>query len=240
MTEHLTNEHSEIVARRKRYDELMATAQRDATKVLPPLTGLPGPTIAADAIVSRSRVPGGWYWSGRLLRGHSIRILNLTGTSSVSFLTWNCHDPSERFNHADTVKLQWTAALRRGRLILSDMGRVLMSIAEDTCGAHDVLVGGSTAESTEHKYGGGHRNTRDNFVLMASKFGLDRRDIPPCVTFFAPVFTDNDGRLLWGHDRRKEGDFIELRAEIDVLVALSNCPHPLDPAPTFQAVPSRL
>jgi uncharacterized protein len=108
------------------------------------------------------------------------------------------------------------------------MGRVLLGIIEDTSGAHDTLVGGSTAAD----FGGSpRRNTRDNFILAAGKLGLDVRDVHPCVSFFAPVSVDADGRFKWDAARRQAGDFVDLRAEMELLVALSNCPHPLDPAP---------
>jgi uncharacterized protein YcgI (DUF1989 family) len=104
---------------------------------------------------------------------------------------------------------------------------------EDTSGAHDTLVGGSTAASNLRKYGAEHRNTRDNLILGAMKLGLSRRDIPPCVTFFAPVAVDETGRFFWQEGVLKAGDFIDLRAAMDVVVLLSNCPHPFDPAAVY-------
>ena len=84
---------------------------------------------------------------------------------------WNADDTSERFNPADTVKVQWTARIGQGKLLLSDMGRVLASITADSCGLHDCIAGGSTPESNARKYGeaSSHRNTRDNFLLAAGK-----------------------------------------------------------------------
>ena len=88
----------------------------------------------------------------------------------MSIQAWNRTDTSERLNHADTVKVQWAASLRKGRIILSDMGHVLLGIIEDTSGAHDTLVGGSTAAD----FGGSsRRNTRENFILAAGKLGLN-------------------------------------------------------------------
>jgi uncharacterized protein YcgI (DUF1989 family) len=118
------------------------------------------------------------------------------------------------------------------------MGRVAWSIIEDTSGAHDTLVGGSTAASNRAAYGAeAHRNTRDNFICAAAKLGYDRRDIPPCVTFFAPIGVDEDGRFRWDAKKRRPGDFVDLRAELNLVVAVSNCPHPLDPAPTYAPTP---
>ena len=114
-------------------------------------------------------------------------------------------------------------------------GAVLLGIIEDTSGAHDTLVGGSTAADASRFDGAPRRNTRDNFILAAGKLGLDVRDVHPCVSFFAPVSVDADGRFQWNAARRQAGDFVDLRAEMELLVALSNCPHPLDPSPADPA-----
>jgi uncharacterized protein YcgI (DUF1989 family) len=104
---------------------------------------------------------------------------------------------------------------------------VLLSLVEDTSGAHDLLVGGSTPAST---FAATRRNTQENFLAAAAKIGLGIRDIPPCVTFFAPVSLDDAGRVLGNPDRKRPGDFVDLRAEMNLVVVASNCAHPLDPA----------
>jgi urea carboxylase-associated protein 2 len=228
-------QQTQIDAHKRRYEQLKLEGQAQAPRALPGPTERDVAPIAETAIFLRETVPGGWYWTTRLRKGDAIRIINISGTSSVSFLAWNSEDPSERLNHADTIKVQWAASLRKGRVILSDMGRVLFSIVEDTCFRHDVLAGGSTAFSNAQKYGGAQvRNSHDNFMLAAGKLGLDRGDIVPCVTLFAPVSVDEAGRLSWSAAERRAGDFVDLRAEMDLLIALSNCPHPLDPAPTYE------
>ncbi len=234
----LTEEKSAVVeANRRRYAELKAAGQGRAPRSLPPLTR-PGEAQLTDAAVLHCEtVPSGWYWSSRLARGEALRIVNLQGSSAVSVIAWNADDLSERINYADTVKVQWSASLRKGRVMLSDMGRVVFSIIEDTSGAHDAIIGGSTAESNARKYGEGFRNSRDNFILAAGKHGMARRDVPHSVTFFAPVGVDANGRFTWNADKRKAGDFVDLRAEMNLIVALSNCPHPLDPAPGYPAGP---
>jgi hypothetical protein len=132
---------------------------------------------------------------------------------------------------ADTLKLQWSARLSRGKLLLSDMGRVLASITADTCRMHDALLGGSTRESDLRNHGPDAvvRNSRDNFTLAAAKHGLGPRDVGPCITFFAPVTVRENGRFHWQDGALKPGQYIDLRAEMNLLVALSNCPHPLSP-----------
>lgn len=231
----LTEEQkAEVAAHTRRYNELKAAGQEHAPRALPTPTARDAAPIAADAIIHREVIPSGWYWTTRLNRGDTLRIVNTAGTSTVSLLAWNAADTTERLNHADTIKVQWAARLQKGRVLLSDMGRALLGITEDTSAAHDAVVGGSTAATNKMKYGDGNfRNTRDNFILAASKLGLDRRDVHPCVSFFAPVAIDADGKFVWSAQRRAKGDFVDLRAEMDLLIALSNCPHPLDPAERY-------
>jgi len=234
-----SSSEAQIAENRRRYEALKAAGTGTAPKKMPPPTESGASPVDPQDIVRTETIPGGWYANYRLKAGERLRIESTEGTSAVALLAWNSTDTSERLNHADTVKIQWTAALQKGRLLFSDMGRVLFSILEDTSGAHDILVGGSSAATNVMRYGDDPslRNTRTNMNLAAAKFGLGPRDIPPLVTFFAPVFVTDSGSFAWREDARAAGDFIELRAEMDLLVALSNCPHPLDPAPTYIAGP---
>jgi hypothetical protein len=217
-------------ANRRRYEALRAAGQDAAPKALPPATALDGAPIAPAAVIAREEVPFGWYTTVRLRRGEAVRIVDGSGLSSVSVIGWSEADTSERLHCADTAKVQWSAALSRGRVILTDMGRVFLSLIEDTSGAHDLLVGGSTPASTLAVHGETTRNTQENFLAAAAKLGLGLRDIAPCVTFFAPVSLDAKGRFLWNGRAKKAGDFVDLRAEMNLMLVLSNCAHPLDPA----------
>jgi len=220
--------HEIAEANRRRYEELRAAGQGATTKSLPDPSALDAVPISSDAVISSEDVPAGWYATIRLRRGEVLRIIDTTGRSSVSMIGWRQEETSERINCADTVKVQWTTTLSKGRVILSDMGRVFMSLVEDTSGAHDVLVGGSTPASTCATSGVASRNTHENFLAAAAKLGLGLRDIPPCVTFFAPVSVDGEGRFRWDASRKRSGDFVDLRAEMNMFVVLSNCAHPLD------------
>jgi uncharacterized protein len=217
-------------ANRRRYEELRAAGQELTPKGLPDATPLNGAPIASDAVIGREQVPAGWYTTIRLKRGEALRIVDDSGRASVSLIGWREEDTSERVNCADTVKVQWSAAISKGRVLLSDMGRVFLSLIEDTSGAHDLLVGGSTPASTRAAFGATTRNTQENFLAASAKIGLGLRDIPPCVTFFAPVSLDDKGRFLWVSGRKRPGDFVDLRAEMNLMLVLSNCAHPLDPA----------
>jgi uncharacterized protein len=236
----MSQTQQQIEANRRRYEELRAAGQELTPKGLPEPTALDGAPISLDAVIHREHVPPGWYTTMRLRRGEALRIVDDSGRSSVSLIGWREEDTSERINCADTVKVQWSAAVAKGRVILSDMGRVFVSVIEDTCGAHDLLVGGSTPASTLAAFGMVGRNTQENFLAAASKIGLDVRDIPPCVTFFAPVSLDDAGRFRWLEGRKRSGDFVDLRAEMNLLVVASNCPHPLDPARPAAAGPVTL
>lgn len=230
---------AQIAENRRRYEALKSAGTGQAPRSMPPATAPDAAPIDASSIIARETIPGGWYANYLLTRGERLRIVNKEGTSSAALLAWSASDPSERLNHADTIKIQWTAALQKGRVLFSDMGRVLLSIVEDTSGAHDVLVGGSSPSGNLARYGANRavRDTQTNILLAAAKFGLGRRDIPPLVAFFAPVSVDQTGRIGWNDDQRKAGDFVELRAEMDLMIAISNCPHPLDPARTYAPGP---
>jgi len=184
-------------------------------------------------------IPGGAYWSRIIKRGSTLRLVAPEGSRGVAFLCYNADNTIERYNAADTAKIQFNAFLKKGMLLYSDMGRVLFSITEDTCGLHDTL-GGCSNLATNSKYGeGDFKNSRDNFLLALIKRNLGKKDIMPNLNLFTRIAVDPDGNLSWAEKTAQPGDSIDLRAEMNVLVVLSNCPHPLDPSPTYEAKPIR-
>ena len=159
-------------------------------------------------------------------------------------LVFSAERPVERLNVADTVKVQWNAYLGAGRLLLSDMGKVLMSLVEDEAGTHDAFCGASNEASNARKYGDGfnyglHPNARDRFSLGVAKFGLGRKDIHPCVNWFKGVRIGEDGAAIPQIGPFTPGRSLILRAEMDVIVILANCPHVLDPRPDYVVTPVR-
>jgi len=206
--------------------------------------GVPREDLVWDEILG-----AGDYASRVLERGSRLRIEDQDGDACVSFLVFSADTPSERLNVADTVKVQWQAYLGAGALLLSDMGRVLMSITQDTSGRHDAFSAPSSQWSNESKYGKGDNhgpfpNARDRFKLALAKHGLSRRDIPPSISFFQGVTVVADGSLSFtGPAPTREGGaahFVELRAENRVLVVMANTPHVLDPRSEYHAGPVRL
>jgi uncharacterized protein len=186
-------------------------------------------------------IPGGAYWSGIIKRGNTLRIIDRTGSAGVALLCYNADNPIERLNVADTAKIQFNAFLTKNYVIYSDMGRVLFSITEDTSGCHDLLTGCSNKASNQRKYGeGGWANSRDNFGKALTRWGLGRADIMPNLNLFTRIAVEPDGQIKFGENCVKPGSFMDLRAEMNVLAVISNCPHPLHPDASYAPQPIEL
>jgi urea carboxylase-associated protein 2 len=181
---------------------------------------------------------GGQTWSRILRRGQTLRLTDVEGDAAVAALFYNAEETSERYNMPDTLKAQHIARLTAGYVLYSDMGRVLCSITADSVGWHDTITGHGTAAHGLSRFGKGsyqelrndwYRNTRDNFLVELGKYDLGKRDIVANVNFFVKVVADEQGTLAYVAGHSKPGGFVELRAELNTLVVLSNTPHPLDP-----------
>ena len=193
-------------------------------------------------VVYREQVPGGRSCSLVLRRGFTLRLVNAEGGANVAALFYNAAEKLERYNMADTLKAQHTAFLTRGHVLYSDMGRILCSITEDTCGWHDTFCGVSDAALVRRKYGEAryqeqrnafYRNGRDLFLIELGKWGLGKRDLVANVNFFSKVSADAEGKLSFHPDHAGAGSFVDLRAEMDALVVINTAQHPLDPNPAY-------
>jgi urea carboxylase-associated protein 1 len=192
-------------------------------------------------VVEDRVIPPGGEWSGRVARGHVIRLVDLEGQQAVDFLCYNAADPTERYNAADTMKLAGTIALTTGHRLYSDMGRPLFTVVADTVGSHDTIGGCCSAESNRLRYGvEGTPNCRDNFLRALGRHGLGKKDIVANVNFFMYVPVGPDGGMRIADGLSRPGDHVELRAEMDALVALSNCPQIYNPASGGRPTPVRL
>jgi urea carboxylase-associated protein 2 len=201
--------------------------------------------VAAEAMLWAETIAPGGYAAKRLNRGARVRMIDVRGDACVSMLLFNAERPIERLNVADTVKVQWNGYLGAGKLLLSDMGKVLMSILEDTAASHDAFCGASNAASNARKYGSGdnwgpHPNARDRLLLGVAKFGLGRKDVHPCVNWFKAVRIAPDGATLFDAGPYSPDRQVTLRAEMDLIVVLANCPHVLDPRPRYTVSPARV
>lgn len=218
----------------------------EAMPILPPTrAGHLPPGVAPDAMVWAETIAAGGYASKILGRGARIELTDVQGDACLSMLAFNAAFPVERLNVADTVKIQWNGYLRAGRFILSDMGRVMLSILEDEAGTHDTFCGASNAASNTRRYGdganhGAHPNARDRFRIAVAKYGLGRKDIHPCVNLFKGVAIDPEGATLPQVGPFAPGRRIVLRAEMDLILVFANCPHILDPRDGYNVTPARV
>jgi len=205
-------------------------------------------TLASDTLVLEEDVPGGAMWSCVLARHNALRLTDVEGGANASVLLFNRDQLLERYNMPDTLKAQHTAFLTKGRALYSDMGRILCSITADTCGWHDTVCGVSDAALVRSKYGEAsyqdkrnafYRNGRDALLVELGKWGLGPRDLTPNLNLFSKVVADAEGDLQYVSGYSKPGAFIDLRAEMNVLVVMSTCQHPLEPGKTYAPKPLR-
>lgn len=220
---------------------------QDGTKsgTMPVVPAVSWPTppegVAAGDLVWAENVAGGGYAHRVLARGTELRLTDLTGDACAHVLLYSADRPWERLNPADTVKVLWNAYLGAGHLLLSDQGRVLASVVQDTSGRHDALTGTSTLVRNTARYGDGTPQSttpagRELFKLAALKNNLGPRDIPPSVSFFQGVRIAGDGTTECTGSAGA-GAFVTLRAEQPLTVLIANVPHPLDPRPEYVCGP---
>jgi len=194
--------------------------------------------IPGNALLHRDTVPGGRYWSMVIRRGNGLRLVDTRGGANASVLLFNPHNLLERYNMADTLKGQHTSRLTRGNMLYSDMGRVMLSIIDDSVGWHDTFGGITTAEHIRRQYGGAryqehrndfHRDGRELFLIELAKWGLGQQDLVPNLNFFSKVSAGESGAMAFAPGNSRAGDHVDLRAEMDTLVVLNTAPHPMDP-----------
>jgi urea carboxylase-associated protein 2 len=209
----------------------------------------PTPDLPGDKIRFREDVLGGSNWSHVLKRGTTLRLIDPHGGANVSALFFNFELLVERYNMADTLKAQHVAFLTKGRALYSDMGRILVSVTEDTSGWHDTICGCSTAEIVRENFGEAtfqqvgnkfHRNGRDNFLVELGKYGLGARDLVPNANFFSKVVVRDGGAMVFDPAHAKPGAYVDLRAEMNTLVVLNTCVHPLAPPGPYDPKPVHL
>lgn len=218
----------------------MAGTKVDAMPILPAAAD-----DAPEPVLWEETVAGGGYTSRRVARGTRLRLIDLHGDACASTLLFNAENPLERLNVADTVKVQWNGYLGAGRLLLSDMGRVMISVLEDGAGTHDAFCGASNEASNARKYGNGKNygpqpNARDRFMLGVAKHGLGRKDVHPCINWFKGARIEVDGAITPQIGPFVAGRTLLLRAEMDLLVVLANCPHVVDPRSDYSVTPLRV
>ena len=194
------------------------------------------------SILWEETLPGSSTWSHILKRGTALRLEALEDNCNVGAIMLNADNLSERLNLPDTLKAQHIARLTTGAVLYSDMARILCSITDDTLGWHDPLGGCSDAALVASKYGDlsyqqarneWHQNALDGFLIELEKYGLGPRDLMMNINFFSKVEVLDDGSMHFVTGNAVAGDYVELRAEMNTLVILNSCQHPMDPSSTY-------
>ena len=193
--------------------------------------------------------PAGEAWMGKVKRGQIFRIVDLEGNQAVDTLFYNAHDAEERYSATDTIRRQGRLYLTTGSRLVSSEGNVMLTITADTCGRHDTLGGACAAESNTVRYALDKRpmhSCRDNFMHAlnacgcAHHLGMSKRDIASNINFFMNVPVTPDGGLTFADGISGSGKYVEMRAEMDVAVLISNCPQLNNPCNAYNPTPIRL
>jgi urea carboxylase-associated protein 1 len=190
-------------------------------------------------------VPAGDGWTHELAAGEALRIVDLYGNQAVDTLFFDAHDYANRYSAVDTLREQGNAYLGLGSRLLALDGEPLVTIVADTCGRHDTLGGACSQESNVVRYGEHTRHMhacRNTFLAEALAWGrgLDKRDLGANVNFFMNVPLTTDGGLVFADGISAPGKYVELLAERDTLVLISNCPQLNNPCNGFNPTPVRL
>ena len=190
-------------------------------------------------------VPAGRGFTRDLQPGQILRIVDLEGNQAVDTLFYNAHNPDERYSACDTVRAQGGIYLTTGTRLMSNEGRALLTIIADTCGRHDTLGGACSAESNQVRYAVDKKymhSCRDSFLLALAELGrgMNKRDLASNINFFMNVPVTPEGGLSFADGVSASGRYVELRAETDVLVLISNCPQLNNPCNAYNPTPVRL
>lgn len=196
--------------------------------------------------IYEKNLTGAGMWSAVVGRNKRLRLTDLEGGANVGMLLYNALERQERYNMPDTLKGQHIFYLRKPYALHGDMGRLLACITGDSVGWHDTVCGHSDAKLVREKYGERnyqeasnewHRNARDCFLIELAKWGLGKKDLVPNINWFSKVVTDEAGGLGYVEGNSGAGSHVELRFELDTLVVLNTCQHPLDTSAEYRSAP---
>jgi urea carboxylase-associated protein 1 len=199
------------------------------------------PEMALESFV----VEAGDAFVHDILRGQTVRIVDLEGNQAVDTLFYNAHDYADRYSAQDTIREQGNLYLTTGTRLISTEGSVLLTITADTCGRHDTLGGACAQESNMVRYAIEKRHMhacRQSFMrgIQHWKHGMEKRDITSNINFFMNVPVTPEGVLTFEDGVSEAGKYVELRAEMDVLMVISNCPQLNNPCNAYNPTPVRI
>lgn len=195
-----------------------------------------------DAI-RRDTVPAGDYWMDVVKAGQTFRILDLEGNQAADTLFYSAADPAERYSAIDTITAQGNVYLTADTVLMSSEGNPMLTITADTCGRHDTLGGACATESNTVRYALEKKTMhacRDSWmkaVVENEQYGISKRDITHNINFFMNVPVTADGGLTFADGISDAGKYVEMTAEMDVIVLISNCPQLNNPCNAYNPTP---
>jgi urea carboxylase-associated protein 1 len=199
---------------------------------------------AATAVFNQVH-PAGEPWVHTVRAGQIFRIVDLEGNQAVDTLFYNAADATERYSLTHTIQAQSALYLTVGTVLMSSEGRAMLTIVADTCGRHDTLGGACSCESNTVRYALEKRHMhscRDNFMMAMARSGMEglpfeKRDVVSNINFFMNVPVTPQGKLTFEDGISAPGKYVEMRAEMDVVVLVSNCPQLNNPCNAYNPTP---
>ena len=199
--------------------------------------------LSLDAARQRTVINSGDYFFQTMKEGETLRIVDLEGNQAADVLFFNAEDPSERYSMSDTLREQAAIYLTAGTMLKTNLNRALLEIVADTCGRHDTLGGACATESNTVRYDlekRGMHACRDSWMLAIGEheeFGLSKEDIGHNINFFMNVPVTPDGGLQFADGISAPGKYVELKAKMDTLILISNCPQLNNPCNAYNPTP---
>jgi urea carboxylase-associated protein 1 len=193
-----------------------------------------------------AEIGGGGSWIREIKKGQILRIVDCEGNQAVDTLFFNAANPEERYSAIDTIREQGNIYLTKGSRLISSEGRVMLEITADTCGRHDTLGGACAAESNTTRYSLEKRymhSCRDNFLTEIAHWEgkpISKRDLTSNINFFMNVPVTPEGGLTFEDGISAPGKYVEMRAEMDVICLISNCPQLNNPCNAYNPTPARV
>ena len=201
------------------------------------LAGLP-PRIVLDEVVP-ARAP----WDHLVRRGEVLRIVDLEGNQAVDFLMYSAADDAERYSAQDTIAAQGNIFLKTGSVLLSNEGNPMATVLGTSVAYHDTIGGACSCESNTLRYGHHTKSQHacvENFLQANGRHGRGKRDMVSNINWFMNVPVEADGALGIVDGISAPGLYVDIRAEMDLVAVVSNCPQINNPCNGFNPTPVRM
>jgi uncharacterized protein len=199
-------------------------------------------SLNEGTVLSDEVIPAKGHWAREMKSGEVLRITDIEGQQAIDFICFRLDNLAEKFWAAHSAKLNGTIYLTTGHVLYSDQANPMMTITEDTVGVNDVICGSCSRALDVVRYGEEKAvpGCMDNFEAAIEPWGLERKDVPMCFNIFLDYPVEEQGRVAIDHDApSKPGDHLDLRAEIDLLAVISNCPQENNPCNGYNPTPIR-